>query len=115
MPFKSEDVAYAAGLFEGEGSVTVARSFYTRRGEKRTRKTPQVKLRVAMTDKEPVERFATIFGGRVNGPYKYQKSHYKQYWVADIDSPPKVKLAIEAMLPFLSPRRRGQLEVLYSL
>ena len=114
MGFRKEDVAWAAGLFEGEGCVNIARNYWTRKGEKRSRPTPQCKLVVSMTDREPVEKFAAIFGGRVNGPYQYGKKHYKPFWSAQIDSPPAVKSAAQAMYPYLSPRRQGQIEVIYS-
>ena len=114
------DIAYAAGLFEGEGTLRIDRYFRTRKGEKRVRITPQLKLRVCMTDEAPVRRFAVIFNGRVHGPYQYSKGvkskeHYKPYWLADVDSPPMVSLAIREMWSFLSPRRQEQLKVGYSL
>src|SRR3990167_5406713 len=55
------EIAWAAGLFEGEGCISVHRS----KGRR-----PQPKLNIAMTDLEPMERFAKALGvGNVTGPY----------------------------------------------
>ena len=86
MPFKSEDVAWAAGLFEGEGTINTGKSYYVN-GEKRARKTPQITIRIGMTDIEPLERFAAIFGGSVTGPYKdKRKDWYKPYWFVSVNT-----------------------------
>ena len=116
MPFKSgAECAYVAGLFEGEGTFHVARFYYIH-GEKRPRRTPQFHLRIAMSDKEPLERVAAYLkGGYINGPYRYGKAHFKQYWTLSIDSPPLVRAVIRAMWSYLSPRRQKQLEVGYSI
>lgn len=109
MPFKSEDIAYFCGLFEGEGTVAVARFYWLKDGKKRIRKTPQKKIRIAMTDKEPLLRVQLTIGGRINGPYKYKNDNFKQFWTFDIDSPILIKEIIPLMLPYLSPRRINQL------
>lgn len=54
------DDAWAAGLFEGEGYVSVQR---TARGR------PKVRVAINMTDRDVLERFARIMGGHVLGPY----------------------------------------------
>lgn len=109
MPFKSTDVAYLAGLYEGEGTVRVDRSFWTRQCVRRTRLTPQIKLRIGMTDREPLERLLATIGGRINGPYVAEAKH-KPWWIWDLDSPPLVRVVVTAIYPLLSPRRQRQLD-----
>jgi len=114
MPFKSEDIAYFAGLFEGEGTVFIAKYYWLKDGKKRIRKTPQMKLRISMTDKEPLLRVQLSIGGRINGPYQYKKcknslEKYKQFWVLDFDSPLLVKEIIKNIAVYMSPRRLKQL------
>jgi len=105
-PFKPEDIAYLAGLFEGEGTFFVDR-FYWYKGEKRPLKTLQPQLRIAMTDVEPLERLQSVFGGNLYGPYKYERNN-KPFCIWEVLSPPKVKELIELLWPWLSPRRRKQ-------
>lgn len=91
-------LAYAAGLFEGEGCVTLT--------QKR-----QPCLMVAMTDREPIEQIAAILGGRVYGPYhraahESRKPTYEWRlfgWTALEMTYPKLR-------KWLSPRRRGRFE-----
>jgi hypothetical protein len=57
MPGRDEEIAWAAGLFEGEGCVTEVKGRFT--------------LALKNTDEEVVRRFDAIIGlGRVYGPYK---------------------------------------------
>jgi hypothetical protein len=62
------DYAWAAGLFEGEGSVMIS-----------PKDIPCLSL--AMSDEDVVRRFADIVGrGRINGPYQYGKGKPMWYW-----------------------------------
>jgi hypothetical protein len=114
MPFKSvEALAYAAGLFEGEGNVNAhyGTALFTRNGEKirYIRRSPQFVLQIGMTDLEPLEKFLEAVGlGQIYGPYKLGKSHFKKSWHYRVGTFEGVQ-AIAAMLwKWLSPRRRKQ-------
>lgn len=53
---KAERIAWAAGLFEGERSITLSRN--------------RVNMRVKSTDQDVLEQFAAFVGaGKVYGPY----------------------------------------------
>lgn len=104
------DTAYAAGLFEGEGSVHAVDYYYIK-GEKRSRKTPQIKVQISMSDREPLEKFVAVFGGRITGPYTHSswpgsKPQYKLM----LDNQSQAKVALETMRPMLSPRRQEQID-----
>jgi hypothetical protein len=86
--------AWAAGLYEGEGSVY---------GHK-----DGARLSLSMTDREPVERFALYLGAKVDGPYT--REDYKPVWRVVIGSRRRIRAAFEAFRPWLSPRRIGQFE-----
>jgi hypothetical protein len=61
MPVPSvEDLHWAAGLFEGEGTVTIAKS-----GGKKRPTLTRTRVLVGNTDKEVVEFFFNRWGGRV--------------------------------------------------
>ena len=92
-----EEIAWAAGLFDGEGSIT------------HTRRDLQVLLK--NTDFELVDRFERIVErGRVYGPYERQERDGfvrkpAWLWVAHGDAGHDV---IDLLAPWLSARRLGQ-------
>lgn len=104
MPTEAE-IAWAAGLFEGEGCART-------RGDLRTRGdylSPYVALR--MCDEEPVRQFAAIVGfGHVNRRKNGSGlPHHRDLWCWESGSKRDVpKLAV--LLPWLSPRRRAAVQ-----
>lgn len=91
------EVAWAAGFFEGEGSITASGGRLT--------------VRIHNTDTEPLERFASIVVfGEVYGPYeRNDRDGYKRKpfwaWVAQEYDALEV---LELLWPWLSARRHGQ-------
>lgn len=55
------EVAWAAGFFDGEGSLRVHNGGNSRR--------PFLSISVSQVDRRPLDRFAAIVGGKVYGPY----------------------------------------------
>ena len=112
----SDDVAYCAGLFEGEGSFGVTRTYTKRSGVKALRKAPYVILQIQMTDLEPLQKFVTVFGGYINGPYTpggylpggRKASKPKPFYKAIIQKRENVYGAVNLMWKYLSPRRKEQ-------
>jgi hypothetical protein len=89
----AEDIAWAAGLFEGEGSLWTA----GRTG---------IRASVSMTDRDVVERFCAIVGsGRVRPLPPRQPHHTPQYrW--EIARVEQVRELIALFRPWLGDRRR---------
>jgi hypothetical protein len=91
------EVAWAAGLFEGEGSITQSNG--------------RLFTRLKMTDKPIVERFAEIVCfGEVYGPYNHQwrdGSVRKPYWVWLAPEYDALEV-LELLWPWLGERRRAQ-------
>jgi hypothetical protein len=99
------EVAWAAGLFEGEGCIT-RQSSETRGGRRAGRLT----LRLGMTDRDVIDRFQTAVGvGMVYGPYTArtrpnQKPTY--HWcVGDIE---QIQGVLRSFWPWLGDRRRAR-------
>lgn len=70
-PATSEELAWAAGLFEGEGSIS-------------PRRNGKPRLQVKMTDEDVVRRLRDVVGGVVYGPYQAKATDghdRKPYWV----------------------------------
>ncbi len=108
--FLREDIAYAAGLFEGEGWIGATRTYRNRRGELKPRPNPGQYMCVAMTDSEPLEKMREIFGGTIYGPYpppsgrEGNKPRFKWH-LAGFE---RTQAAAAAMWEWLSPRRKEQ-------
>ena len=104
---KREDIIWAAGLFEGEGSISITTiasgKMYPR-------------IKIKMTDEDTIKKFASIFGltHRSVQKDKSWKSHYKDAWYAD--SSGKRAVAILYMIfPWLGERRKCRVEEVLSL
>lgn len=96
----SEQVAWAAGLFEGEGSITHTRT--------------DLQLTLVNTDLEIVQRFdAIVARGKIYGPYVRGytdgcRRKPRWLWVAKGDAAHDV---LDLLGPWLSARRREQARV----
>jgi ssDNA-binding Zn-finger/Zn-ribbon topoisomerase 1 len=87
-----EQVAWLAGILEGEGSFLV-------RGHR------AVAVQVVMTDRDIIDRLVLVTGvGRING-YKPAKPHYKQAWVWHVRRRAHVIPVVNAVMPWLGERR----------
>ena len=101
------DLAWAAGLFEGEGCVRV-----NHRADKRNPKRHLyhgLTLSIGMCDREPLDTFAEAAGvGKVMGPYgPYGKPHHSPFFSYALHGKVAARV-MEGLLPWLSQRRRQQ-------
>jgi hypothetical protein len=97
--------AWAAGLFEGEGTILAS----LKNGRWR-----KLELQLKMTDEDVVRRFHSIVGGRMFGPYQYQQddgSHRKEWWLWRSDGVDPARI-LRTMWPWLGVRRRARAEEL---
>lgn len=93
------DLAWATGLFEGEGSLGV----YGNGGVGRVST-----MRLVMSDEDIVRRFAAIVGvGRVDGPLAYKNS-VKPLWSWKSTRTYDCARLLARMWPLLSLRRQAQ-------
>lgn len=96
------DIAWSAGLFEGEGCIQINRK--NRKGIR-----PQVHLTLKMTDLDVVKRFAKAVGfGSIRGPYQYSTKH-KPAWVWTWHGREALAWAQKNWLHLLGKRRRAKL------
>lgn len=100
MPSR-EEIAWAAGLFEGEGCISQGRGILV--------------LRLNSTDEETPLRFCRIVqGGTVYGPYRNtQRDGYarKPFWVWVGESVDALE-TLRLIFPWLSARRRARAQEL---
>ncbi|HEY1292857.1 MAG TPA: hypothetical protein VGJ60_07260 [Chloroflexota bacterium] len=104
MDVTPEQIAWAAGLFEGEGSISLA---YKLSGPARTR-LGYGRMVVAMTDRDVVERFHKVMGcGTVRTA---KRPPHKDIHIWSTTSRASFVKVSEALGPWLGARRRERLE-----
>lgn len=102
------DIQWAAGLFEGEGSLC------------RRQNKDNYTIKVAMTDRDVLEILGDIWGLKVNGPYNPNKSPStaklkehsgssnirKDYYEIKVSARKKIFQIVCEIYPYLGARRR---------
>lgn len=95
-------VEWAAGLFEGEGSL----STYLQRGN--------VRHNAAMSsvDKDVLDAFASVVGvGKVLGPYgPYKNNQVKPQWRWQVSAKADVLHVIDLLRPYMLERRAQRMD-----
>lgn len=100
MPFSVEpieEIAYIAGIFDGEGHV----------GSSGVR---SIQVGITSTDLDILERVVAVFGGTIYGPYEKEERKPIFAWKAGSRKPSWAFL--DAVYPFLSSRRQGRIDEL---
>ena len=94
-----EELAWAAGFFDGEGNIRCSNP----RG-----KTPAISI--AQIDPQVLHRFnkATLSLARIYGPYKPKTINSHPYWVYGLHSHARVQAIVAMLWEFLSPVKRAQ-------
>ena len=98
--------AWAAGLFEGEGSICLKRTGNRKKtGERRTNCYPRLSL--SSTDRDVLDKFVIIMGvGTVMiKSTPTEKPHWKPAWTWDVTAA-SARHAIALMFTHLGTRRR---------
>jgi hypothetical protein len=89
-----ENLAWAAGIIEGEGCF------------KRSHRTT-LRISVNMTDKDILDRLQMMLGGAVSGPHRYEPRR-KPIWCWNLCGALPCYAVIAALLPWFGKRRRSQ-------
>ncbi len=92
--------AWAAGLFEGEGSVLPPQSTGT---------TPKIQL--TTTDKDIAYRYRDVVGGTVYGPIERQNKEWKDVYRHQLSGWNNVKEVYLKFQPYLGERRSERFEL----
>lgn len=97
------EIAWAVGLFEGEGCISEVHR--NRDPECRYR---TVTLKLGSTDKDVVERFAAIVGVGGIQPKVRRLPSYKDQWIWQCTKRDDVRSLIALFRPLLGSRRRAK-------
>lgn len=102
-------IAWAAGLFEGEGSISCvpmkhkgdySRGYYTRH------------VCMSMTDHDVLVKLQLAIGlGKIRGPYQDRRNpNHKQSWVWTASGYDEMVQVLELFRPYLCSRRQEQID-----
>ena len=96
----SDDVAWAAGLFEGEGCIQLPKPGMG------------VRLTMGSTDRDVLDRFAAAVGGKVRGPYKPNGRNTppgrKPIYFWGVQGTTSAQQILRMFWPYLGDRRRAR-------
>lgn len=96
------DLAWCAGLYEGEGSVTYKRS--------KTRRSSSLRAAILSTDQDVMEMMVRRSGtGSVSGPAGPYGVSKKPHWLWSVHGDAAVEF-LRAILPWLGSRRVDQIQ-----
>lgn len=101
----SVDLAWLAGLLEGEGAFMVQRVPASARQGARIR----IRISLQMTDRDVVERVCDITGLGVVRSVKAQKAHHKDTFQWQVSAMKPVTDLMEQLRPLMGERRQGQI------
>ncbi len=93
-----EDLAWAAGLFEGEGCFSFAAGHVNR----------SLHAAINMTDRDVVQRFQAVVGIGAIYPRPPMKENWKPQWTWSVGSFEHVQAIIAMLWPWLCSRRRAK-------
>ena len=95
---REQEIAWAAGLFEGEGYAVLNK-----------RKPVVLRLAIEMTDRDVIERFATIVGvGNANGPRRRSNPRWQPLWRWQSDCIGDIRHVLGLIGPYLLSRRAAK-------
>lgn len=103
MEINREKLAWAGGLFEGEGTFALRkRSTNSPRG--------QFQLQLIMTDLDVLERLQYSVGGlgRLSGPCKRYKEHHKWRYIWSTTNFEDTQAVLAFIWPWLNSRRQAR-------
>jgi hypothetical protein len=98
------DLAWLAGLIEGEGS-------FTHHVSGRKRWYHDLRIRVAMTDEDVIRRCLAVSGlGTVKGPYQRRNLAWKPQWIWEVTRRDDAVALMTALRPLMGIRRQSQID-----
>jgi len=108
MPYKAEELAYIAGLVDGEGYIGLVKVTETRRIF-RTTYCYLPTIRISMCDREGIDFIDRLFKGNI---WFHQKQKgWRDQWEWSAKGKKRVAEILKAILPYLKIKKR-QAEVL---
>jgi hypothetical protein len=107
---RREEIAWAGGLFEGEGCFTICTQRNTKLANGRSRTYRFPRARLVMTDEDAIRRFNDVVGfGRVLGPRQaHSGPTHKPVFEWQVYTFEHVQALYAMLYPWLCARRRAR-------
>ena len=99
MGDNSNQIAWFAGLFEGEACVA------TNKGDDR-----YWRILISMTDLDVLERAQAVMGAGTIQPLRKRQPHHKDAWILAIHKRGDVIRVLKAVQPYLGIRRSAKVD-----
>ncbi len=104
MSWNREGLAWAAGLYDGEGSLSWCKS-----GTGKPRQYYRLNMQLVQTNVSVLERLQeTLNAGVIYGPYRQGRVNHKDYWQWHVDAFENIQYVICRLWPWLSQPKRDQ-------
>lgn len=105
MHLDREELAWAAGFFDGEGHIGCTNN----RNKKLNRVYRHLHIQIVQTNREVLERLQNALPfGALYGPYRENRLNHKSYWQWHVDSYEAVQQVVCALWPRLSRPKKEQ-------
>ncbi len=111
-----ENLAWAAGFYDGEGS-TASYHAYTRvhmakNGKQSILSSDNISMGISQIDRRVLERFQSIVGGAgaINGPYKDKRPTSSPIWAYRVSGVNNVREILRKLWPWLGEVKKEQAE-----
>lgn len=112
-PLTEQEIGWVAGLFEGEGCITLSTTKYLSSSGRKTQHSG-ARVAVCMTDEDVVRRLEALWpmpnGIQIRD--RLQKPHYKTQYIWQLGRREHVAAFIRTILPLMGDRRRARAESL---
>lgn len=105
------ELAWAAGFFDGEGTIfvnNIKRLSHPERPGAPSYPCTSPVIGIAHVRREPLDRFAIAVGGRIRGPYKPRTERSQPYFRWEASGRGSVHRVISLLWPYLSAPKREQ-------
>ncbi len=110
---EDKDLYWLAGILEGEGWFGCnKRKYKVKSGEEKIYLDPVVNLQ--MTDKDIIERAATLIGGSVR-TYQSKRTNSKILYRVSVNGRKKAIPLMERLLPIMGERRQNKIRSILSV
>lgn len=99
-----EFIAWAAGFFDGEGSIQIITSYPKKNGKAYPNNS--LRLSLGQTDLYPLELFRENFGGAISARRPHTNPKYKKVWEWYSGGSKKSSEILTILLPYLIVKKR---------
>lgn len=107
ITWNREDLAWAAGFFDGEGST----GCNWQKNHPNGNRYRYLRMQVDQVEPTTLQRLQSILGGKLTGPYSPRNINHSPHWHWVITSFEEVQFTVCRLWPWLSKPKRNQIKI----